>query len=60
MDTREWDRIADLLMQIRLKYMKLDSEDALASKHIRYCRHYLDQLILLNDNLAEADVRGMI
>lgn len=60
MDAKEYDRIADLLMQIRVKYKTLDSENEENAKKLRYVAHYVDQLLLLNHNIAELDAKGWL
>ena len=54
MDAREYDRIADLLMQIRSKYAK--------EKHnmAEYMVESISHLLRLNDTLAEQDAKGWL
>lgn len=64
MDAKEYDRIADLLMQIRKKYTKLGTSVDNHCVEIED-EHYsaIDLLTLLlrvNDNLAEADAMGWL
>ena len=60
MDATEYDRIADLLMQIRKKYLLLDTNDPELLKQIEYVRHYLMCVMDLNDNLAVKDGKGLL
>ena len=60
MDAKEYDRIADLLMQIRTKYKLLDSKNEVNAKRLRYVGHYLDQIIMLNDHIGELDGKGLL
>lgn len=60
MDPIEYDRIADLLMQIRKKYLLLDTNDPELLKQIEYVRHYLMCVMDLNDNLGVKDGKGLL
>jgi hypothetical protein len=60
MDAKEYDRIADLLMQIRKKYRNLDItrnyEDHLREEAMRY----IDILLGTNDHFANLDNKGLL
>ena len=64
MDAQEYDRIADLLMQIRMKYTKLGTS---LERHY-VCMddeelnvlHLIDLLLMLNDNLGLHDAKGWL
>lgn len=60
MDAKEYDRIADLLMQIRKKYanMKTKSERNIDNK--QNALNYLNALLYLNDVFAEDDAKGYL
>lgn len=60
MDAIEYDRIADLLMQIRKKYLLLHTNDPELLKQIEYVRHYLMCVMDLNDNLGVKDGKGLL
>ena len=60
MDAIEYDRIADLLMQMRAKYKILDSNNAEIDKRIKLVTYYLEQCIILNDHIAVKDGKGLI
>ena len=54
MDAKEYDRIADLLMQIRKKYQN--------SKHHmgKYMVERINYLLIMNDKIAEQDAKGWL
>ena len=58
MDAREWDRIADLLMQIRQKYAKQETTDTNSSNTLTHMVFTIDHLLAMNDKLANWTVRG--
>lgn len=60
MDAQEYDRIADLLMQIRKKYanMKTKTEQHIENK--QNALDYLNALLYLNDLFAEDDAKGWL
>jgi len=67
MDPRDYDRIADLLMQIRAKYSVLGVEKlSRARMDADTYDGYLDALdlieilLILNDNLGELDGKGLL
>ena len=60
MEAREYDRIADLLMQIRAKYLLLNTNDPELLKQIEYMRHYLASALALDDNLCVKDGKGLL
>ena len=57
MDAKEYDRIADLLMQIRKKYNKLPMEDKRLKQSIL---EHIDALLNMNDNCATFDAKGWL
>ena len=55
MDAREYDRIADLLMQIRKKVTKIEYKTKMGQWTIeQYCKH-IDDLLHFTDVLANKD-----
>jgi DNA-binding transcriptional regulator GbsR (MarR family) len=60
MDAREWDRIADLLMQIRKKYDNLKPKDHIDPSIKPMMLNSIDQLLTWNDKLAEWDGKGWL
>ena len=64
MDAKEYDRIADLLMQIRKKYRKLGqsiNNHCVTIDDTQYSAMDLISLLLrINDNLGEADAMGWL
>lgn len=54
MDAREYDRIADLLMQIRKKYEQETHDMA------EYMVHTITHLLVMNDQFAEKDAKGWL
>ena len=60
MEPQDWDRIADLLMQIRAKYANLLPQlDENKDKH-NDALDYLNALLQLNDDLATMDGKGWL
>lgn len=57
MDAKEYDRIADLLMQIRKKYNKLPMED---KKLKRSILEHIDVLLQMNDTCGVFDAKGLL
>ncbi len=60
MDPRQYDRIADLLMQIRLKTNKLHAYNDLTEKQLQLFRSKIDDLLFINDFLARSDAQGLL
>lgn len=60
MDAREWDRIADLLMQIRKKYAQLTPKLDNNKEAKQDSLDYLNALLHLNDVMAEYDNKGWL
>lgn len=67
MDAQEYDRIADLLMQIRMKYSTLGvrklSMAMRTSSSLKECVDALDLvdiLLKMNDKLGELDGKGWL
>ena len=60
MDPQEYDRIADLLMQIRKKYNKLPVNDADMKISRRRMIDSIDYLIENNDIFAQWDSKGWL
>jgi hypothetical protein len=54
MDAKEYDRIADLLMQIRKKYAKGNHHMA------KYMVERINYLLIMNDKIAEQDGKGWL
>ena len=60
MDAREYDRIADLLMQIRKKYAFLEPKHEINQEHRNQALDYLNALLHINDKMAERDNEGWL
>ena len=67
MDPRDYDRIADLLMQIRAKYSVLGVQklsrarmDADTYDGMMDALDLIEILLILNDNLGELDGKGLL
>jgi hypothetical protein len=60
MDAKEYDRIADLLMQIRMKYSQITCKDTHDQHRLTYLIHSLDHLLKMNDLVAERDTKGYL
>lgn len=60
MDAIEYDRIADLLMQMRGKYKIMDSNDSLIQANLKAIVHYLEQCIIINDWIGVKDGKGLL
>lgn len=60
MDAREYDRIADLLMQIRKKYAELDPKMESNKQNKQDALDYLNALLHLNDVMADYDTTGWL
>ena len=61
MDAREYDRIADLLMQIKLKITNNLQHTHIQGKWTK--QHYIimvNNLLHATDDLAEADQKGLL
>ena len=60
MDAQEWDRIADLLMQIRQKYAKQETTDTNSTDTLTHMVFTINHLLSMNDKLAEWDGKGWL
>jgi len=60
MDAKEYDRIADLLMQIRKKYANLKTKNEQHIENKQTAIKYLNCLLFLNDVFAEDDAKGWL
>ena len=60
MDAREWDRIADLLMQIRQKYAKQETTDTNSADMLTHLVYTIDHMLSMNDKLANWDDKGWL
>lgn len=60
MDAKEYDRIADLLLQIRKKYDNLLLLDANDQFNRMLLIKMLDQVIMMNDKFAQWDAKGWL
>ncbi len=60
MDAKEYDRIADLLMQIRMKYSQITCKDTNDQDTLTYLIYSLDHLLKMNDIVAERDAKGWL
>ena len=60
MDAKEYDRIADLLMQIRKKICKIDAKTKQGQSIVKQYTKRLDLLLLNTDELGQADALGWL
>ena len=60
MDAKEYDRIADLLMQIRKKYNKLARNDKLDEQRIQIFVDCIDKMLYINQVIGEKDAKGWL
>ena len=60
MDAREWDRIADLLMQIRKKYAQLEPKFEINQMQKADALDSINALLWMNDQMAERDGKGWL
>ena len=60
MDARDYDRIADLLMQIRKKYAQLDPKTALNKQRKDDCLDFVNAVLQMNDWMARDDGKGWL
>ena len=60
MDAREWDRIADLLMQIRQKYAKQETTSTDSADRLTHLVYTIDHILSMNDILANWDDKGWL
>ena len=60
MDARDWDRIADLLMQIRKKYALVEPKHEINQENRNQALDYLNALLHINDKMAERDNQGWL
>lgn len=60
MDPQEYDRIADLLMQIRKKYANMKTKNERNIENKQNALNYLNALLYLNDLFAEDDAEGWL
>jgi hypothetical protein len=60
MEAKEYDRIADLLMQIRKKVKQIDAKTKLGQWTIDEYIKKLDILIINTDELGQADAKGWL
>lgn len=60
MDAKEYDRIADLLMQIRKKIRKIDARTKKGQWSVEEYTKRLDLLLLNTDELGQADAKGWL
>lgn len=60
MDAREYDRIADLLMQIRKKINSLEPKYENAKKMREEALQSLEWMLICNDILAKMDTAGWL
>ena len=60
MDAKEYDRIADLLMQIRKKYVILQPKEEVNQHRKNIAIDYVNALLVLNERFAERDAAGWL
>lgn len=60
MEAKKYDRIADLLLQIRKNYVLLQGNSMKNEKKIQMMLFHLNQAIVLNDELGELDGKGWL
>lgn len=60
MDARQYDRIADLLMQIRNKYADLLPNQEQNKQKKNDMLDLINAALLLNDEMGQDDIRGWL
>jgi hypothetical protein len=60
MDPKEYDRIADLLMQIRKKIDNLNTTDETSAIIKDIMLYHLHRCLATNDKIAECDAKGWL
>lgn len=60
MDAQEWDRIADLLMQIRKKYKNQSTTTGDTEEMLNDMVWLIDHLLKYNDKAATYDGKGWL
>ena len=60
MDAKEYDRIADLLLQIRKKFSRIKPKAEPEQKLHHYLMITIDDLIKYNDKFGEWDAKGWL
>ena len=60
MDAKEWDRIADLLMQIRGKYKKQETTCTQSEEMLNDMVWLVEHLLKYNDKAATYDNKGWL
>jgi len=60
MDAKEYDRIADLLMQIRKKYVNLEPKNEFGQHAKNAILDYINASLHLNDEIGEVDAKGLL
>lgn len=60
MEAKSYDRLADLLMQIRKKYDALEPKSNVGKKEREIALQLVEALLITNDELAKMDVKGWL
>jgi hypothetical protein len=60
MDGQEYDRIADLLMQIRKKYANLEPKNEFGQHAKNAILDYINAALHLNDEIGKVDAKGLL
>ncbi len=60
MDPREYDRIADLLMQIRSKIDNINTKHRTGKNGKDSMLHHIEMALKYNDSLAQFDGKGWL
>jgi hypothetical protein len=60
MDPKSYERIGDLLMQIRKKYAEMPAVSEENMTKIRVMLAHINSALLLNDEIAELDGKGWL
>lgn len=60
MDAQEYDRIADLLMQIRKKYANLEPKYEFGQHAKNAILDYINASLHLNDEIGKVDAKGLL
>lgn len=60
MDAQEYDRIADMLMQIRKKYANLEPKNEWGQHAKHSILDYINAALHLNDEIGEIEAKGWL
>ena len=60
MDPKSYDRIGDLLMQIRKKYAEMEPVSEENKTKVKVMLAHINSALLLNDEIGELDGKGWL